>query len=171
VLRDDGTLSLQARLPADEGGLVLAALAAGRDALQEDVAAGLNQVRDRASRVRVSLTTYVEGNDTETPGGPAAGPQADGDAPAKTVPHHRRPGAADALGLMAQTTLAAPARCRQAERHEVVVHVDVQAVADGEADGRCALERGPALHPETARRLGCDPRDGENPPAPPEGSA
>src|SRR5918999_586283 len=41
------------------------------------------------------------------------------------------------------------------ERYQVVVHVDADALArDGE--GGCALADGPALAPETARRLACD---------------
>jgi hypothetical protein len=36
-----------------------------------------------------------------------------------------------------------------------VVHVDAAALA-GDDDGACQLEHGTALHPETARRLGCD---------------
>jgi hypothetical protein len=37
----------------------------------------------------------------------------------------------------------------------VVVHVDAATLAHDE-DGACELEHGPALAPETARRLGCD---------------
>jgi hypothetical protein len=37
---------------------------------------------------------------------------------------------------------------------EVVVHVDADALADGE--GACVVDDGPALAPETARRLACD---------------
>jgi hypothetical protein len=40
---DDGALLLRARLPADEGALVLAALAAGRDTLRADAACGAEQ--------------------------------------------------------------------------------------------------------------------------------
>ncbi len=36
-----------------------------------------------------------------------------------------------------------------------VLHVDVETLSD-DADGRCDLENGPALAPETARRLACD---------------
>jgi hypothetical protein len=37
----------------------------------------------------------------------------------------------------------------------VVVHVEVDALA-GDGEGGCALDDGPALAPETARRIGCD---------------
>ena len=63
---------------------------------------------------------------------------------------------ADALVLMAETLLASgPKPGSGGERHEVVVHVDADTLANDE-DGACAVEAGPRLHPETARRLSCD---------------
>jgi hypothetical protein len=41
------------------------------------------------------------------------------------------------------------------DRHQVVLHVDVPVLTD-DADGRCELANGPALAPETVRRLACD---------------
>jgi len=41
------------------------------------------------------------------------------------------------------------------DRHQVVTHVDAPVLVD-DADGRCELTDGPALAPETARRLACD---------------
>ena len=61
---------------------------------------------------------------------------------------------ADALVAMAGLALAAPAG--SAPRPAEVVIVD-RAVVSGAADeGRCHLDGGPALAPETARRLACD---------------
>jgi hypothetical protein len=63
---------------------------------------------------------------------------------------------ADALLLMAQTLLAAgPAERTEGDAYEVVVHVDAATLAEDD-EGACELEAGPALHPETARRLACD---------------
>jgi hypothetical protein len=42
------------------------------------------------------------------------------------------------------------------ERYQVVVHVDADALVNDDGEGGCALEDGPALAPETARRLACD---------------
>ncbi len=57
---------------------------------------------------------------------------------------------ADALVVLAETALADGARpATGGDRTQVVVHVDV-------TSGRCHLEDGPALAPETARRLACD---------------
>ncbi len=41
-------------------------------------------------------------------------------------------------------------------RTEVVVHVDVETLATDEIKGQCELADGPAVAPETLRRLGCD---------------
>jgi hypothetical protein len=41
------------------------------------------------------------------------------------------------------------------DRHLTVVHVDAETLA-ADADGRCQVEDGPAIAPETARRLACD---------------
>jgi hypothetical protein len=64
---------------------------------------------------------------------------------------------ADALAGMAETVLAnGPTPCAGGERHQVVVHVSAETLCeDGEA-GRCAIEDGPRVAAETARRLGCD---------------
>jgi hypothetical protein len=67
-----------------------------------------------------------------------------------------RPTNAEALAAMADSALSAAAGARSGgERHQVVVHVDEAALA-AVADGECVLADGPALAPETARRLSCD---------------
>jgi hypothetical protein len=61
---------------------------------------------------------------------------------------------AEALVAMADLALSGAAR-PGGERHQVVVHVDDSALAGG-AEGGCELDEGPAIAPETARRLACD---------------
>jgi hypothetical protein len=76
---------------------------------------------------------------------------------------------ADALVDLARTALASREALRTGgDRCEVVVHVDAETLAGDDVADRCEVERGPALAPETARRLGCDAsivriveRDGE----------
>jgi Domain of unknown function (DUF222) len=64
---------------------------------------------------------------------------------------------ADALALLAETALhhgldpGAPG-----ERYQVVVHVDVQALADPDQPGQSVLEEGTRVSAETSRRLACD---------------
>ena len=64
---------------------------------------------------------------------------------------------ADALALLAETALhheldpGAPG-----ERYQVVVHVDVPALADPAEEGNSALEEGIRISAETSRRLACD---------------
>lgn len=122
---EDGSLCLRARLPAEEGALVLAALEEAHDAL----------VRER--------------DDSE--GGPA-GPRPDPDRQRE----HPLPTHADALCSVAETALASgPTPRAGPERHQLTVEVDLDCIArDG--DGSVHVRDGPALAPETARRLGCD---------------
>jgi hypothetical protein len=64
---------------------------------------------------------------------------------------------ADALVALARDGLASRKTDRVGgDACELVVHVDVQTLADERLQSRCELEEGPAIAPETARRLGCD---------------
>jgi Domain of unknown function (DUF222)/HNH endonuclease len=66
-----------------------------------------------------------------------------------------RPTNVEALVAVADTTLASGPRRSNADRYQVVVHVDADVLAqDGE--GGCALDDGPGIAPETVRRIGCD---------------
>ncbi len=63
---------------------------------------------------------------------------------------------ADAFACLAESFLAhGPKRRSPGERHEVVVHVDADVLAEDEP-GQCGFEAGPAIAAETARRLSCD---------------
>lgn len=84
----------------------------------------------------------------------AGAPEISAATPVCGTPFQRR---ADALATVARTALAA----QELERHggdpvELVVHVDAQTLDSDRVVERSELERGPALAPETARRLGCD---------------
>ena len=75
--------------------------------------------------------------------------------PGEPTPSHaaRR---ADALAVVAESLLAHGAAALDGgKRQQIVVHVDVDTLAD-RSSGRCELEEGPALAGETARRLACD---------------
>ena len=76
-----------------------------------------------------------------------------------------RPTGAEALAAVGELALSGREQSG-GDRHQVVVHVDEAALAG--AEGGCELAEGPALAPETARRLACDAsvvelkeRDGE----------
>jgi hypothetical protein len=76
--------------------------------------------------------------------------------PARPVAEAMRPSNSEALMALAELALAQPDGDRSGgERYQVVVHVDAETLA-ADADGRCALEDGQPLAPETARRLACD---------------
>ncbi len=64
---------------------------------------------------------------------------------------------ADALALMAESFQAGEITTRNGgDRCQVVIHVDEQVLKSPQSPGRCECEAGPALAPETARRLACD---------------
>jgi len=64
------------------------------------------------------------------------------------------PVAARALVVMAESYLASGPAAR-AERYQVMIHADAEVLTD-DTDGRCELDDGPALSPDTARRIACD---------------
>ncbi len=136
---EDGSLCLRARLPAEEGALVLEALHESRDAL----------FREREDSERGPAGPPAENG----PAGPLEPP------PAPDPDHqreHPRPTNADAICAMAETALArGPTPLRGPERHQLTVDVDLDSLVHDD-QGAVHVRDGPALAPETARRLGCD---------------
>jgi len=61
----------------------------------------------------------------------------------------------EALIELSQRALAEPIETGEPEQARLVVHIDAAALT-ADATGRCELEDGPVIAPETARRLGCD---------------
>jgi Domain of unknown function (DUF222)/HNH endonuclease len=156
---DDGSLLIQARLPAEEGALVLAALEAGRDATRAGRAPrpeGADENTADAVAGSASAETTHIGDGPADGSERVAGEQAAGGGRAPVSN-------ADALVLMAHTLLSSgPAERNGGDGYQVVVHVDADTLAhdhddaDDHGHGPCQLDHGPALHPETARRLACD---------------
>jgi Domain of unknown function (DUF222)/HNH endonuclease len=68
----------------------------------------------------------------------------------------RQPTRAEALVALSDAALASGDDRAGGERYQVVVHVDSDALANDDGEGGCALDDGPAIAPETARRLACD---------------
>jgi Domain of unknown function (DUF222)/HNH endonuclease len=136
---EHGALVIHVRLPAEEGALVLTALEASREALRASHGGG--QPRGASAEA-----THI--------GDAAASEAEEGELDAETIERFT-PSNADALVLMAHTALSHGAAESAGGEHHVVVHVDAATLAHDE-EGACELEHGPALAPETARRLGCD---------------
>ena len=110
---------MSARLPAEDGALLLAAMKAAED---EAITSGA------------------------------------GEDPSQTWDRHpagaRR---ADALVAVARAALDAGGESRAgSDPCELVVHVDVQSLVGDRIAARAELDDGPAIAPETVRRLGCD---------------
>src|SRR5262249_56557233 len=77
-------------------------------------------------------------------------------------PIHRfqrpRPQTVEALLDLAHRSLDGPSESSNGsrERPTIVVHVDAATLTTDTKPGRCELDDGPVISPETARRLGCD---------------
>jgi hypothetical protein len=166
---DDGMLVLSARLPPEDGALVLKAL---DGALDEEAAFLRRRTPDRAPAE--ASAAAVENVSVETPSGhqpvdnvsaeaPRAGQTVDNvSAETSAAPAPEEPQEsyamlrADALARLAETYLAhGPKDLSGGERYEVVVHVE-RDVLTKDADGRCEIEDGTWIAAETARRLACD---------------
>jgi hypothetical protein len=129
----NGELILHARLPPEIGAIVRKALETAADVLREST-------EEHAAR-NVSAETFS------------------GARPTAGTRH------ADALRLVAETFLAhrgeATGAGSSADRYQVVVHVDEAVLPDvpqaQETEAhRCELDDGPALAPDTVRRIACD---------------
>ncbi len=153
---DDGALVLRARLPAEEGAVVLAALEAGGASAE---APPPETEPDADAFVppdgRLDASAEAPGPEAERDAGsfvPADG-ESGASAEARPSVAERR---ADALVLMADTLLAStPAARAGGDRFQVLVHIDAAALS-GTSEGLSELGDGAALAPETAQRLACD---------------
>lgn len=125
----DGSLQVSARLPAEEGRAFLKALEAASSQIREE------------QRTAPEENGPAGPRDEDAPGGPLL-------ASAATN--------ADALSLLSESFLAHGTATRAGpDRTQLIVHVDAETLS-ADAFGRCELEAGPGISPETARRLGCD---------------
>ena len=166
---DDGTVVLHGRFPPEMGARILSALdaamaahaaeqsAAGWDdegLAPDDVPAGTSRQdtspadADTDAGARAPVTAHQREDAqvflTDVPRGTFIR------GPSRTVRH------ADALAWMAERVFEpgdAPALAP--DRHEIVIHVEAEVLADGRA-GRCEIEHRTAIAAETARRLCCD---------------
>jgi hypothetical protein len=78
------------------------------------------------------------------------------DTPSERGSAEPRPTTAQALVALSEAALASDGGGSSGgDRYQVVVHVDAAALAS-DAEATCALEDGPAIAAETARRLACD---------------
>lgn len=125
---NDGFFVIEGRLSAEDGKVIEAALDAA--------AAELHGEASRSDLADISA---------DSPPGRAHYPQA--------------ANRADALVALAESALAHGLASRSGgDRTQVIVHVDAATLSgsDQAPGGHCELEDGPALAPETARRLSCD---------------
>ena len=144
---DDGMLVIHARVSGEVGAVILKALAAAGEDLAADVADcaadhGKTPIPPAFPQQPPSIG---EGEAADVPAGTSAA-----DDPVKA----RR---ADALCHLAEQFLAhGPIAMKQADRHQIVIHVERESLTVDGGGSRCELEHGPALAAATARRLACD---------------
>ena len=179
---EDGSLVIRARLPAEEGALVLEALQAGADRMwreereqrkpneglgTEDLAdsgvAGVSAEtipevppRDLSTRAFYPLPPWGDSAESRLPEeyrGFGLVEISPEFVVEEDTPCTRR---ADALVRMAETWLCSGAKAaRGGEKYQVVVHIDGETLRTG-GPGTCELEQGPWLAVDTARRIACD---------------
>ncbi len=138
---DDGSVLIEARLPAEVGAMLKKAIEAAEEVLYQ---------AERETAENVSAETSVD----ETP--------ESGSEPAENSAGTRR---ADALALVAERFLGNTANeAGSSDRFLVTVHIDRSELSEcagasaetHSSDRRSEIEDGPTLAAETARRLACD---------------
>jgi hypothetical protein len=163
---EDGSLYLRARLPAEDGTLLVKALEAARERVLERRRAERAAAARAAARAAEPAAASAAGPAPEAadslaaasaaaPAPEAADALAAASASLVPAAEPERPLGVEALLELARASLAPPSDERPSERARLVVHVDAAALA-ADGNGRCELEDGPVISSETARRLGCD---------------
>jgi Domain of unknown function (DUF222) len=170
---DDGSLLLRARLPAEEGALVISALETARDQLRQPAPDTDTAVAEGASVEAPDTTTTVApdepgmngaaaGHGAAAGNGAAAGDDADGSGGERGVSAEAAEPAvgevrADALVLIADGFIAGQAGERTGgDRYQVVVHVDSATLRTRQRGELCELDATTPIAAETARRITCD---------------
>ena len=155
---EDGMWVIHAKLPPEEGSLVVKAIEALATPVQEEKQKGSQEERQgEIKEVGVSAETFSEETLSEEVDKSDEGDHRD------TFGHTR----ADALVAMAEHLLATSDQNTQfmglkgSERCEIVLHVDIntlrrQSDVVGEANKHCHLGDKQWVSPKTARRLACD---------------
>ena len=166
---DDGTVVLHGRFPPEMGARILSALDVAMHAhAAEQPAAGWDDEGLAPGDVpRGTSGSEVSSVDAETGAGAREPVTANRKEDARVfltdVPRgtfmrgpSRTVRRADALAWMAERMFeSGDAPALASDRHEIVVHVEAEVLADGRA-GRCEIEHRTAIAAETARRLCCD---------------
>jgi hypothetical protein len=159
---EDGSFVIKGRLPPEDGARVQKAVQAIVDEEDKRWWADWRARRDRSEAEDVSAETSGE-SATSSDRDVSAETSAEGvsrEAELSEAVRQREPAAArraDALTLMAESLLErGPATGTGGDRYQIVLHVEAEGLADPASGGRSAIEDGPAVPGETARRLACD---------------
>ena len=138
---EEGMLVIKCRLPPEQGAIVIEALNAAADALAEEA-------KDVSAETLLGVRERMR--DGYNP------PISNDELPSLNIGYPRAALKADGLCLLAEQFLADESSTwSSAERYQVMLHVDVDALAKNPG-GHAALDRGPGVSAETSRRVCCD---------------
>lgn len=141
---EDGMLVVRARLEPEAGAMLLKALDVAEDKMFRAAGGDDSAECSAGDSARDSAKDSARNSASTVPT-----PEAD--------PCQRR---ADAMALLAESALGRGLRESEAttggDHHQVVVHVDAEALPEGSEEGQAVLEGGTNVSAETSRRLACD---------------
>jgi hypothetical protein len=143
-LDEDGSYALRGRLTPEAGALVEQALGVAERALATLTSHGREDERltHSPAQRRADALALVAAEALRTIGGGNGG--------------RERQDRADAAGVTLAAPRAGTALPALADRYQVVVHVDAEALREGAETGQSAVAGGAHLSAETSRRLACD---------------
>ena len=164
---DDGCLRIEAKLPPEDGALVLRALEAARDALHAKRVAEADEIAESSMDTASGPANVADGSaEPLAATGPSGSAEPARDRAGRGSagpPPLASPTNAESLAALAEAALARPPTgLTGGERYQVFVHVDAETLATDSPGasvtgrGECAIADGPGIAPETARRLACD---------------
>ena len=156
---DDGSFVINGRLSPEEGAVVEKALRVFEGQLEEEGFSTETLESELETEVLDELGEEAFGELASDADSRAANEREDARqrffASQMTSDFARR--RADALVALADAAMVNKSRGRAtADRHQVMVHVDIGTLMDVSLDGRSELDDGTPLAAETIRRLGCD---------------
>ena len=169
---EDGSFVINGRLSPEEGAVIEKAFKTFESQLEEEGFSAETLDDELATQILDELGE-VAFDPTATETGDAKAVNARDEARerffAGQSSHEYSRRRADALVALADAALKSESDARgNADRYQVMVHVDAAALVNDDLFGRSGLADGPLLPPETIRRLGCDcsivstiERDGE----------
>ncbi|MGI8427610.1 MAG: DUF222 domain-containing protein [Actinomycetota bacterium] len=154
---DDGSVVFKGRLPAVEGAIVVKALEVASEDLRQKSRRELveQMLSEQAEQAAQQQDPSYDPQAAEAARSEGRNNDSAEQAPGRTSDKQSAV-RADALVKMAETLMSSGlAPMSGGDRHQVVIHIDASTLTEDDG-GRCNLEDGAALSPDTVRRVCCD---------------